>query len=319
MAWQPSATFETLRLRARILAVIREFFTARDVLEVETPALSPWGTTDPALTSLHTTVSALGTARSYLHTSPEFAMKRLIAAGSGDIYQICRVYRDGELGRWHEPEFALLEWYRVGWDDLALMDEVGELLAACLGPERIAGSPLRLSYTDAFAEHLCVDAWADAGTIAAALESHTIEVPDTLDRRGLLDLALSTVIVPRLPSDRLIYIYDFPADQAALARLKDSTPAVAARFEVFIDGIELANGYAELTDALEQRARFEAERNAHARLGRNAPPSDETLLAALAHGLPECAGVAIGIDRLVAIAAGLDGISAAVSFAHHRT
>lgn len=318
MPWQPSATFETLRLRARILAVIREFFTARDVLEVETPALSPGGTTDPALTSLHTTVSALGTARSYLHTSPEFAMKRLLAAGSGDIYQICRVYRDGELGRWHEPEFTLLEWYRVGWDDLALMDEVGELLAACLSPERIAGSPLRLSYTDAFAEHLGVDAWADAGTIAAALESHAIEIPDTLDRRGLLDLALSAAIVPRLPSDRLIYIYDFPADQAALARLKDLTPAVAARFEVFINGIELANGYAELTDALEQRARFEAERNAQARLGRNAPPSDETLLAALAHGLPECAGVAIGIDRLVAIAAGLDGISTAVSFAHHR-
>ena len=317
MNWQPSATLETIQLRARILTQIREFFAARDVLEVETPALSPAGVTDPALTSLHTIVSALGASRSYLHTSPEFAMKRLIAAGSGDIYQICRVYRDEELGRWHEPEFTLLEWYRVGWDDFALMDEVGELLTACLGPKRIAGSPLRLSYTDAFAEHLGADAWAEADTIAAALASHAIEVPDAIDRRGLLDLALSTAIMPRLPSDTLIYIYDFPADQAALARLKDSTPTVAARFELFVNGIELANGFAELTDAPEQRARFEAERSEQARLGRTAPPADEALLAALAHGLPECAGVAVGVDRLVAIAAGLDGIGATVSFAHH--
>lgn len=319
MRWQPSASFETLRLRARLLATVRDFFAARDVLEVETPALSPTGTTDPALTSLTTTVSGLGPTASYLHTSPEFTMKRLLAAGSGDIYQICRVYRDGELGRWHEPEFTLLEWYRVGWDELALMDEVGELVAACLDPERIQGAPLRLSYSNAFSEHLGVDAWADAKQIAAALEARAIEIPDGIDRRSLLDLALSAAIVPGLPDGRLIYIYDFPAEQAALARLKDSTPAVAARFEVFIDGIELANGFAELTDAGEQRARFEAEREAQARLGRKAPPIDETLLAALAHGLPECAGVAVGIDRLVAIAAGLNGIGAAVSFAHQST
>ncbi len=318
MAWQPSATLETLRLRAHILATIREFFAARDVLEVDTPALSPAGTTDPALTSLHTTIRALGPTRCYLHTSPEFSMKRLLAAGSGDIYQVCRVYRDDELGRWHEPEFSLLEWYRVGWDELALMDEVGELFAACLGRQRITGTPIRMSYTQAFAEHLGIDASADAGAIAAALASRTIEVPDEIDRRGLLDLALGTAIVPGLPSDRLIYIYDYPADQAALARLKDSTPAVAARFEVFVNGIELANGFAELTDAVEQRARFEAEREAQARLGTEAPPADEALLAALAHGLPECAGVAVGIDRLVAIAAGLDGVEAAVSFAHQR-
>ena len=318
MSWQPSASRETLRLRAGILATIREFFAARNALEVETPALSVAGTTDPALTSLHTTVGALGNDRRYLHTSPEFAMKRLIAAGSGDIYQICRVYRDGELGRWHEPEFSLLEWYRVGWDERALMDEVGELLTACLGPAWTTHSPLRLSYAEAFTEHLGVDVWADDTTIAAALESRAIEPPQAIDRHGLLDLALGTAIVPRLPLDRLIYIYDFPAAQAALARLKDSTPPVAARFEVFVNGIELANGFAELTDADEQRARFEAEREARARLGRGSPPVDEALLGALTHGLPECAGVAVGIDRLVAVAAGLDSVSAAVSFAHRR-
>lgn len=318
MPWQPSATLDTLRLRARILKTIRDFFAARDVLEVETPTLSPAGTTDPALKTLHTTVGALGDTLSYLHTSPEFAMKRLLAAGSGDIFQICRVYRDGELGRWHEPEFTLLEWYRTGWDDRALMNEVGELCADCLGPERIKASPLQLSYSEAFAEHLGVDAWADAGALVAALESRAIDIPDTIDRRGLLDLALGTAIVPELPRDRLIYIYDFPADQAALARLKDSNPTVAARFEVFVNGIELANGFAELTDAREQRARFDAERAEQARLGRNAPPADEALLAALAHGLPECAGVAVGVDRLVAIAAGIEGIGAAISFSHQR-
>lgn len=319
MPWQPSATLETLRLRARILRTIRAFFAARDVLEVETPSLSLAGTTDPALTSLHTTVAALDASRSYLHTSPEFAMKRLIAAGSGDIYQICRVYRDGELGRWHEPEFTLLEWYRIGWDDHALMDEVGELCTKCLGPERIQASPLRLSYTEAFEKHLGVGAASDEDVLAAALASHGIEVPETIDRRSLLDLAMGTAIVPALPRDRLIYICDFPADQAALARLKDSNPQVAARFEVFINGIELANGFAELTDASEQRARFDAERMEQARAGREAPPIDEALLAALAHGLPECAGVAVGIDRLVAIAAGLDYIGAAISFAHLRS
>ena len=318
MHWQPSASFETLRLRARVLKKVRDFFTARDVLEVETPSLSRAGTTDPALTSLHTTVGGLGETRFYLHTSPEFAMKRLVSAGSGDIYQICRVYRDGEVGRWHEPEFTLLEWYRVGWDERALMDEVGELCEACLGPQLISETPLRLSYDEAFVQHLGVDAQSDADTLAGVLDSHAIEIPDTIDRRGLLDLALGTAIVPALPQNRLIYIYDFPADQASLARLKDSDPPVAARFEVFINGIELANGFAELTDAREQRARFEAERAEQARLGRTAPPTDEALLAALAHGLPECAGVAVGVDRLVAIAAGLDGIGAAISFAHER-
>ncbi|NIW23887.1 MAG: EF-P lysine aminoacylase GenX, partial [Gammaproteobacteria bacterium] len=164
--------------------------------------------------------------------------------------------------------------------------------------------PLRLSYTQAFAEHLDVDAGSSEETIAAALVARRIEVPEKIDRRGLLDLALGTAIIPGLPRDRLIYIYDFPADQAALARLKESDPAVAARFEVFANGIELANGFAELTDAREQRARFEAERLVQMRHGGTPPPIDEALLAALAHGLPECAGVAVGVDRLVAVAAG---------------
>ena len=317
--WRPTANRKTLELRASLMQEIRDYFASRNVLEVETPALSASGTTDTALEALSVMVTSLPGKRGFLHTSPEFAMKRLLASGSGDIYQICRVFRDGEAGRWHEPEFTLLEWYRIGWDDYALMDEVGELCIQCLGPQLVKASALRLSYTEAFEKHLGVGVSSDEDALEAALASHGIEMPEALDRRNLLDLALGAAIVPALPRDRLIYIFDFPADQAALARLKDSNPQVAARFEVFINGIELANGFAELTDAEEQRARFDAETMEWARAGREAPPIDEDLLAALAHGLPECAGVAVGIDRLVAIAAGLEHIGAAISFAHHRS
>jgi len=316
MAWQPTATTEMLQFRARVLAQIRAFFAARNILEVETPALSTAGTTDPALQSFTTQSGALGATRLTLHTSPEFAMKRLLAAGSGDIYQICRVFRDDELGRWHQPEFTMLEWYRVGWEEFALIDEVDSLLTEIIAGSRRLGPTNRVTYHDAFERALGSTPDAPAAALITALAARNVAVPPALERRALLDLALSLGVVPQLPRDALTFIYDYPADQAALARIKPQTPAVAARFEAFFAGIELANGFAELTDPSEQRARFEAECAERRRAGVAVPPVDAHLLAALEHGLPECAGVAVGLDRLVAVAAGLTGLEAAVSIAH---
>lgn len=318
MAWRPSATLATLKLRAGLLAQIRRFFADRDVLEVETPALSVAGVTDPALASLMTRTRALGDRRLWLQTSPEFAMKRLLAAGSGDIYQICRVFRDGELGRWHQPEFAMLEWYRIGWDDRRLMREAGDLLASIIGRGRSVPERVALGYREAFERHLGTSVDVDDTALVAALAEQGVAAPAGLPRRGLLDLALSTVVVPALPRDALTFIYDFPADQAALARLKPGPPPAAARFEIFYGGLELANGYWELTDATEQRARFEAELDQRRGAGLDAPVIDEALLAALAHGLPDCAGIAVGLDRLVAAALGLSSLDEAIAFAHIR-
>lgn len=306
----------TLRLRADLVASMREFFRQRNVLEVETPALSIAGCTDPNLEPLTTRAGGLGDRGLYLAASPEHAMKRLLAAGSGDIYQLCRVFRDGELGRWHQPEFMLLEWYRVGWDDKALVTEVEDLLRSLLEPHRPRTSTTRLSYRQAFRRYLDIDPGEDSGALAHRLANLGIAVPRDLDHDGLLDLALSTAIAPAFDPDSITFICDYPASQAALARLRTTTPPVAARFEAFSGGLELANGYAELTDSNEQRSRFEAEQRKRRDSGLPVPPVDEDLLAALAHGLPACAGVAVGVDRLVALAAGLDNVADTMSFAH---
>ena len=320
------ATHETLRHRAALLAAIRAFFAARNVLEVETPALSTAGVPDLALESMIVSAHSFGDRRLYLHTSPEYAMKRLLAAGVGDIYQICRVFRDDELGRWHQPEFVLLEWYRVGWDDIELMAEVETLVRTVLATaEQLApaaapktqptASARRVRYTEAFVERLGCEPTDDAG-IRTSLAALGIEVPPGLERDALTDLAFGTAVAPGFTPGSLTFVYDYPADQAALARLKPGTPPVAARFELFAGGVELANGFAELTDAHEQRRRFEAEREARRRTGRHVPPIDAALLAALEQGLPACAGVALGLDRLVAVALGLDAIGATLSFEH---
>ena len=314
--WRPRASMETLRLRAALVASIREFFAQRNVLEVETPALSTAGCTDPNLESVTALVRALGDRPHYLATSPEYAMKRLLAAGSGNIFQLCRVYRDGELGRWHQPEFTLLEWYRVGWDELTLMTEVDGLLTSLLAPHRPRSSTIRLSYHEAFHRYLDIDPGEDSGAISNCLRDRGVIVPQSLDHDGLLDLALSTVIAPRFDPDSITFIFDYPASQAALARIKTTSPPVAARFEAFSGGLELANGYFELTDANEQQSRFEAEQERRRKASLPVPPVDEELLAALAHGLPACSGVAVGVDRLVAVAAGLNDVAVTISFPH---
>ena len=312
--WRPRASFETLRLRADIVASIREFFMQRKVLEVETPSLSTAGCTDPNIEPVTARVQALGKDVHYLATSPEHAMKRLLAAGSGDIYQLCRVYRDGELGRWHQPEFTLLEWYRVGWNERELMAEVDELLKIVLAPYRTRTGTTSLGYREAFHRYLSIDPADTPGAIRRRLAQRGVHAPGELDSDGLLDLALGTLIAPRFDPDRVTFVHGFPASQAALARI--GPDGESARFEAFTGGLELANGYRELADANEQRARFEREQATRRAAGRPAPPLDENLIAALGHGLPDCSGVAVGVDRLVAIAAGVDGIAGTLSFPH---
>jgi elongation factor P--(R)-beta-lysine ligase len=309
--WRPTASVETLRLRARLLGVIREFFAARGVLEVETPVMAAAGASDVHIASLATTCQAGG--QLYLQTSPEFAMKRLLAAGSGPIYQVCRAFRDGELGRLHNPEFTLLEWYRPGFDHHQLVDELESLMSRVLGP---AGPARRLTYRDAFLEHAGIDAFeARTDALLTRAEGCGLQLagdrPATRDT--LLDFLFSHTVQPALGDGR-VYVYDYPASQAALARVRASQPPVAERFELFVNGIEIANGYHELADADEQRQRFAADGRARKRLGLAQMPVDERLLAALTHGLPDCAGVAVGLDRLFMIAAGKRSIDAVIAF-----
>jgi elongation factor P--(R)-beta-lysine ligase len=313
--WQPSASLAALKTRAAMLGRARQFFAQRSVLEVETPILSAAAVSDPQLQSLHTQVAGIAEPR-YLQTSPEYAMKRLLAAGSGDIYQVCKVFRDEEQGRWHNPEFTMIEWYRLGFDDAALMDEVEALLKGMLEGLRDLPSAERLSYSAALQRHAGVDAFNDGdAALAAAAVRHGIHCDSALDRDAKLDLLMGLVVGPRLGVERPCFICDYPVSQAALARLKPgATQAVAARFELYLDGIELANGFHELANGTEQRARFVADLKTRAARGQVQPPLDENLLAALQHGLPDCAGVAMGLDRLVAVGLGAKRLSEAMSF-----
>lgn len=302
-----------------MLKAIRAFFAEREVVEVETPALSEAAATDPALTSLDLNVASLG-GRHYLHTSPEAAMKRLLAAGSGDIFQIARVYRDAELGRWHQPEFVLLEWYRTGFDEFDLMDEVFELLRIVLESRFGTLARLNLSFRQAFDTAFNIDPLAldTAGLerLTQALADRDIDVPSEIHPDALLDLALSSVLMPGWPQQTAVFLTDYPVSQAALAAIKPQDPPVAARFEVFINGLELGNGFRELTDPVEQRRRFEADLFTRRETGMPVVPIDTAFLAALEHGLPDCAGVAIGIDRLIALRMGAESLAEAVNLPH---
>lgn len=319
--WRPSADLSVLRLRAELLAQIRAFFAARGVLEVETPALSAVAITDPHLASFKTCYSGPGSQHGrplYLHTSPEFAMKRLLAAGSGCIYQIARVFRDGEAGSRHNPEFTLLEWYRVGFDHHRLMDEVAELVGMLLAGRLALAEPERLSYRQIFQHHLNLDPHrATVADLAACAETRNISIPTGMppdDPDPWLDLLLTHCVEPRLGSGRLTFVHDYPASQAALARLRPDDPPVGERFELYINGIELANGFHELGDAVEQRRRFAQENAARRAVGLPIMPVDEHLLAALEFGLPDCAGVALGFDRLVMLATRKTSLAEVLAF-----
>ncbi len=316
--WRPTASLEALRLRAELLAEIRRFFSSRGVLEVETPLLSAATVSDLHLHSLSLRLDVPGAPRrAYLQTSPEFAMKRLLAAGSGAIYQICKAFRDGEAGRSHNPEFTILEWYRPGFDHHRLMDEIDELLAAVLDVP--AGS--RLTYAEVFERHLGIDPHtATVADLRHAAEAHGVDLAGAgpEDRDGWLQLLMSHAIEPELGRGRPSFVHDFPASQAALARVRPKAApgevALAERFEVYVEGVELANGFHELTGAVEQRRRFELDLERRRRAGLEAVPIDERLLAALDAGLPECAGVAFGVDRLLMLLAGADDLRQVISF-----
>lgn len=311
--WRPNASPGLLAARADLMARTRAFFARKAVQEVQTPILGLAGTSDPQIESLHTYLSDRPDPL-YLHTSPESAMKRLLAAGSGDIYQLCKVFRNGEIGRWHEPEFTLLEWYRLDFDDHALMDEVTELLTALL-PARMVGVPERLSYREAVMRHAGVDIdRASMTELKGAARAAGIDCRSEMDRDALLDLVMSLVVGPRLGHGRAAYVSDYPASQAALARLKPGHPPVAARFELYLAGLEIANGFHELTSPSEQRLRFERDLEIRRQRGLPVPPLDERLLGALAAGIPDCAGVALGFDRLVAVALGADSLAPAMPF-----
>lgn len=297
--WQPTASLPNLKLRAEILANIHQFFADRGVLEVDTPLLSAATVTDPHLHSLVTTKNL------YLQTSPEFAMKRLLAAGSGPIYQICKAFRDDEQGRQHNPEFTMMEWYRPGFNLQDLMRETDELLQCVLNFPPAE----KLTYQQAFEKYL------DINPHTAELSELKKRAKDivgfTDDRDSLLQLLMSQHVEPNLTHT---FIYDFPASQAALARIRPGNPPVAERVEVYINGMELANGFYELTDAHEQKQRFLNDLEQRKKLGYPAVPHDEHLIAALAHGLPNCSGIALGIDRLIMIAAKTNNIADVLSF-----
>lgn len=297
-----------------MLKAARAFFESRAVLEVETPALSAAGVSDPQIETLATQIAGVS-GRRYLCPSPEYAMKRLLAAGSGDIYQICRVFRDAERGRWHNPEFTMIEWYRSGLDDTALMNEVEALIGELLAPARSLGSAERVSYANALRRHAGVDAFESTeDELLEAARRHGIHCDAQLDRDAKLDLLMGLIVGPRLGRGNPCFVCDYPATQAALARLKPGRPHTAARFELYLDGLELANGFHELAQPQEQRARFSRDLAVRAARGQVQPPLDENFLAALESGLPDCAGVALGFDRLVAIALRADNLAGAIAF-----
>ncbi|MEM1182035.1 MAG: EF-P lysine aminoacylase EpmA [Acidobacteriota bacterium] len=320
--WRPTAGLDGLRRRAEILATIRAFFAERGVLEVDTPLLAASTVTDVHLESVACQLPLAGRPTTfYLQTSPEFAMKRLLAAGSGAIYQLAKAVRSDERGRHHNPEFTMLEWYRPGYDHRQLMAEVDDLAQAVLGTP----SAERLSYGDAFLRHAEVDPHrADVAELRRAARRTSFDVDafgDETDRDFWLHVLGSQLVEPHLGVGRPTLLFDYPASQAALARIRPGrggSPAVAERFELYIDGVELANGFHELLDAEEQRRRF--ENDLRERRERKLPegPVDERLLAALWHGLPPCAGVALGVDRLVMLAAGADAIDEVIAFPIER-
>lgn len=316
----PSASLETLRLRARLNATVRTFFAGRNALEVETPVLSRAGNTDPNIASFALEFSGRtdGAPRTrWLRTSPEYPLKRLLAAGVGDCYELGRVFRDGEAGARHNPEFTMLEWYRAGWDHRQLILETAALANAALALVGRSAELVQVSYHALYRGQLGIDpATATDEQLRVALGDVVID-PAGLTRDDWLDLLMTHRLQPSFPPDQLLAVYDYPASQCALARIReddaDGVP-VAERFELYLGPLELANGYHELADAAEQGTRFNRDLQRRQERGDALPPRDENLLAALAAGFPACAGVALGVDRLMMAMLGTSRIADVLAF-----
>ena len=308
MQWQPPASLNTIQARARLYQQIRAYFADNNCLEVDTPLLSTSTNTDANIESIR--ARNFG-ADHYLQTSPEFAMKRLLASGSGSIYQICHAFRASERGRRHQSEFTLLEWYRVGFDYQQLMDEMESLIDTLSGAQN---QYQRISYADLMLAQADVD--IHRISLAELRQACAEQLPgtdsDQLDFDECLDLLIGLVIEPHMKG--YIFVYDYPVSQAALARVNATDVRVAERFELFYNGLELANGFSELTDAALQRARFEADNRQRFEQDLAVYPLDEDLLAALSYGLPDCAGVALGLDRLLMVLLDFDSIDQVMTF-----
>jgi len=319
--WRPAASLAVLHSRAAMLARIRAYFAAQEVAEVQTPVLSTAAVSDAAIES----IAAAGARgeRLYLQTSPEYAMKRLLASGFGDCYQVCPVFRDGESGRLHNPEFTMIEWYRLDFGMAEIQHDVDRLLRVACAELRDFPPARFVSFRVAIEEACGLDCRSAAtADIRAVIAARGVESAPDLewDRDTWLDLLMGAVVGPALGHDGPVFVEDYPASQAALARLRTEADGtrVAERFELYVDGLELANGFRELGDPLEQRRRFEQDLAKRRARGQAQNPLDERLLAALAHGLPDCAGVALGFDRLVMAAHRLPTLAEAMAFPAER-
>lgn len=308
-SWQPIASLGIIRKRAALLWQIRDFMDRHDILEVDTPILSHFAVTDPYIQSLKTENVFEKKTPLYMHTSPEYCMKRLLAAESGSIYQICHVFRDEEDGKRHQTEFTMLEWYRVGFDYKRLMDDVAQLLSE-IGLSR----PDKMTYAAAFSQTIDIDPHTAELNILQEIAGQHGWGRDSDDKHALLDFIFSEIVMKKLDNSQPLFIYDYPECMAALATLKDSVPRVAERFELFVNGMEIANGFNELCDVFEQEKRFESELIDRKSRGMETVPIDSHFLAALKSGLPKSAGVAVGIDRLLMALCGKDDINEIMTF-----
>ncbi len=313
MIWTPSASLDLIRARTALYQSMRAFFVARQVLEVDVPVLSSATVTDPHIDSIEAQV--MGQSH-FLQTSPEFFMKRLLSSGSGDIFSLGKAFRNGEAGTRHNPEFTMLEWYRLGWDDTQLMQEVAELIQSCMQVSSVEF----ISYRDIFLRELNVDPHTAELALLKDLTRQFFDVPyDDDDRDMWLDLLMANVLEPKMGSG-LVFVYDFPESQAALARVMGDGAGqrVAKRFEAYLGAMELVNGYWELTDSKEQARRFTLDQEKRQRLGLPLRPVDDNLLAALQSGLPDCAGMALGVDRLLMAVHQCQDIGDVIAFPHSR-
>ncbi len=322
--WMPSVDLKALRKRADLYRTIRQYFDEKGVLEVETPLLSSAATVDLHIESFSATFLPNGgmPVQYYLQTSPEFPMKRLLSAGSGDIYSLNKVFRNGEAGGRHNPEFTMLEYYRLGMNQQQLVDDLSALLSGVTD----FSEENRFSYRDVFIQHLGVNPHqATDQQLKSLVQDHVDEHLGDLERNDCLDLLFSTVVEPNLGikgSSKLngVFVYDYPASMSALARLHTNKEGevVAARFELFVNGVELANGYHELTDGDEQQYRFEQERKKRRELGKYDYPHDQRMVNALKKGMPDCSGVAMGVDRLLMLIMGTSNIADVLAFDFSR-
>ncbi len=320
MSWQPTMDWQNAKQRAHILAQIRSFFLALDIIEVETPLFSHATVTDVHLDAFSTLYNYSAESHCdestnlYAQTSPEFAMKRLLASGYGCCYQICKAFRHEQQGRYHNPEFTMLEWYRVGFDHFQLMDEVAELLSSVLGCQQVE----RISYQELFIREVAIDPlMTNRDELIRIISAHDklsdwLEQEDCLDT--LLQFIMAELIEPNIGDNKPCFVYNFPASQASLAKISLKDPRVAERFECYFKGIELANGFHELTDVAQQKLRFEQDNQTRTTLGKIEQDIDQHFISALEHGLPACAGVALGIDRLVMLALTVNKIDQVITF-----